>query len=142
VRTGDRRLLLKHGGLGSSIVVYGRQLQGALSGWVTATENHRAIASAPFRRGAAGALVVVAGATGRVPKVLQRELRFQTFQRYCELNVALEATAEIAYRMPKLRTDPTEFAHLCLSTLEGSTGSIGDTYYANRQVDFRRLWGC
>jgi uncharacterized protein (DUF362 family) len=92
-----RGLLLKRGGLGSSVVVYGRQLQGALSGWVTATENHRAFASAPFRRGAAGVLVAVAGATGRVPPALRRELRFQTFQRYCRLNVALEATAELAY---------------------------------------------
>jgi len=39
--------------------------------------------------------------------------------------------------MPKLRTDPTEFAHLCLSTLEGSTGAIDETFYAKRQVDFR-----
>ena len=39
--------------------------------------------------------------------------------------------------MPKLRTDPTEFAHLSLSTLEGSTGAIDDTFYAGRQVDFR-----
>ncbi len=39
--------------------------------------------------------------------------------------------------MPKLRTDPTEFAHLGLSTLEGSTGAIEATFYAKRQVDFR-----
>jgi hypothetical protein len=39
--------------------------------------------------------------------------------------------------MPKLRTDPTEFAHLSLSTLEGSTGPIDDTFYAGRQIDFR-----
>ena len=34
--------------------------------------------------------------------------------------------------MPKLRTDPTEFAHLGLSTLEGSTGPIDETFYASR----------
>ena len=34
--------------------------------------------------------------------------------------------------MPKLRTDPTEFAHLGLSTLEGSTGAIDETFYASR----------
>jgi uncharacterized protein (DUF362 family) len=39
--------------------------------------------------------------------------------------------------MPKLRTDPTEFAHLSLSTLEGSTGAIDETFYAGRRVDFR-----
>ena len=43
-------------------------------------------------------LVAVAGMTGRIPKVMQRELRFQTFRRYCELNVVLEMTAAVAYR--------------------------------------------
>ena len=36
-----------------------------------------------------------------------------------------------------MRTDPTEFGHLCLSTLEGSTGAIDATFYSRRQVDFR-----
>jgi hypothetical protein len=39
--------------------------------------------------------------------------------------------------MPKLRTDPTEFAHLSLSTLEGSTGAIDATFYAGRHTDLR-----
>ena len=82
----------------SSLVVYGRQVQGALSGWVTATEHHLDPRTAPLRTGAAGALVAVAGMTGRIPPALQRELHFQTFRRYCDLNVALEMTAELAYR--------------------------------------------
>ncbi len=45
--------------------------------------------------------------------------------------------ADLRVVMPKLRTDPTEFAHLSLSTLEGSTGPIDDTFYAGRQIDFR-----
>ncbi len=45
--------------------------------------------------------------------------------------------ADVRIVMPKLRTDPTEFAHLGLSTLEGSTGAIDETFYAGRQVDFR-----
>jgi len=93
-----RGMLLRHRGLASSMVVYGRQLQGALSGWVTATEHHRDPRTAPLRTGAAGVLVAVAGLTGRVPKVMQQELHFQSFRRYCELNVVLEMTAELAYR--------------------------------------------
>ncbi len=93
-----RGILLRRGGVGASAVVYGRQLQGALSGWVTATEHHRDPRTAPLRTGAASALVAVAGMTGRIPRVLQRELHFQTFRRYCELNVVLEMTAELAYR--------------------------------------------
>ena len=33
-----------------------------------------------------------------MPAALARELRYQTFRRYCALNVALEASAEYAYR--------------------------------------------
>ena len=53
---------------------------------------------------------------------------------------AISATwldADLRIVMPKLRTDPTEFAHLCLSTLEGSTGAIDDTFYVGRRTDFR-----
>jgi uncharacterized protein (DUF362 family) len=39
--------------------------------------------------------------------------------------------ADLRIVMPKLRT------HLSLSTLEGSTGPIDDTFYAGRQIDFR-----
>ena len=45
--------------------------------------------------------------------------------------------ADLRIVMPKLRTAPTDFAHLSLCTLEGSTGRIDDTVYAGRQVDYR-----
>src|ERR1019366_1029082 len=93
-----RGLLLDSGGLASSLVVYGRQIQGALSGWTSATATNREAGSAPFRAGAASALVAVARALNRMPAALARELRYQTFRRYCALNVALEASAEFAYR--------------------------------------------
>lgn len=93
-----RGLLLEAGGLASSLVVYGRQIQGALSGWTSSTATNREARSAPFRTGAAGLLVAVAGATHRMPAALAGELRYQTFRRYCALNVALEASAEFAYR--------------------------------------------
>jgi len=101
--------LLRAGGFGSAAVVYGRQLQGALSGWTSATSNHREVRTAPLRAGAAGVLVAVAGLTGQIPPLLRRELRYQTFRRYCELNVALEASAELAYRrLVELSSDPEE----------------------------------
>jgi uncharacterized protein (DUF362 family) len=90
--------LLRRGGLGSAAVVYGHQIQGAISGWTSATSNHRRLSTAPFRAGAASVLISVAGATGRIPSALRGELRFQTFRRYCELNIALESSAELAYR--------------------------------------------
>ena len=101
--------LLRAGGFGSAAVVYGRQVQGALSGWTSATSNHREVRTAPLRAGAAGVLVAVAGLTGQIPPLLRRELRYQTFRRYCELNVALEASAELAYRrLVELSSGPEE----------------------------------
>jgi len=93
-----RGLLLESGRLTSSLVVYGRAVQGTLSGWTSATATGRQARSAPLRTGAASALIAVAGATHRMPAALARELRYQTFRRYCALNVALEASAEFAYR--------------------------------------------
>ena len=101
--------LLRAPGLLSRVVVYGRQLQGALSGWTSATANLSDSRTTPFRTGAAGVLVAVAGLTGQVPPVLRDELRYQTFHRYCELNVALEASAELAYRrLVELSDDPVQ----------------------------------
>ena len=41
--------------------------------------------------------------------MLRRELRYQTFRRYCELNVALELSAELAYeRLVELARDDQE----------------------------------
>jgi uncharacterized protein (DUF362 family) len=90
--------LLRLGGLASSAVVYGRQIQGAISGWTSATSNHLQPRTAPFRAGLAGVLIAIAGLLGRIPTALKGELQFQTFRRYCELNIALEASAELAYR--------------------------------------------
>jgi uncharacterized protein (DUF362 family) len=93
-----RGLLLEAGGLASSLVVYGRQVQGALSGWTSSTATNRIARSAPLRTGAAGTLVAAARAARRMPPALASELRYQTFRKYCALNVALESSAEFAYR--------------------------------------------
>ena len=70
---------------------------------------------------------------------IEQDLRPFVFERGL-LQRAISASwvdADLRIVMPKLRTDPTEFAHLGLSTLEGSTGPIDETFYANRSVDFR-----
>jgi uncharacterized protein (DUF362 family) len=101
--------LLHSGGLLSHALVYGRQIQGTLSGWTSATANHRDPRTAPFRAGAAGALVAIAGLTGQAPPALRRELVFQSFRRYCELSVALEASAALGYRrFAELARSPEE----------------------------------
>jgi hypothetical protein len=106
-----RGALLREGRLASDLVVYARQLQGALSGWTSATSNHRDARTAPFRAGAASVLVAVGALTGQVPPVLRRELRYQTFRHYCRLNVALESSAELAYRrLVEICQDPAERA--------------------------------
>jgi uncharacterized protein (DUF362 family) len=93
-----RGLLLETGGLASSLVVYGAQVQGALSGWTSSTATNRTVRSAPLRTGAAGVLVAAAKVARRMPPALASELRYQTFHKYCALNVALESSAEFAYR--------------------------------------------
>jgi uncharacterized protein (DUF362 family) len=90
--------LLASGRLASHALVYARQLQGTLSGWTSSTANHRDPHTAPFRSGAAGLLVAFAGVTRQAPPALLRELHFQSFRRYCELNVGLEGSAALAYR--------------------------------------------
>jgi len=70
---------------------------------------------------------------------ISADLRAFVFERGF-VQRALSATwadADLRIVVPKLRTDPIEFAHLGLSTLEGSTGPIDATFYAGRQVDFR-----
>jgi uncharacterized protein (DUF362 family) len=70
---------------------------------------------------------------------ISQDMRPRTFDRGF-VQKTISATwldSDLRIVMPKLRTDPTEFAHLSLSTLEGSTGAIDDTFYAGRQVDFR-----
>ena len=62
-----RGLLLEAGGLGSSLVVYGRQVQGTLSGWTSSTATNRMVRSAPLRTGAAGVLVAAAKVARRMP---------------------------------------------------------------------------
>jgi uncharacterized protein (DUF362 family) len=103
--------LLHSGHFLSHAVVYGRQVQGAVSGWTSATANHRDPRTAPFRAGAAGVLVAIAGLTGQAPPALRRELKFQSFRRYCELSVALEASAALGYaRFAALARSPEERA--------------------------------
>jgi len=89
--------LLRSGGLASHTIVYAHQLHGTMSGWTSATANHRDPRRAPFRSGAASALVLIGRLTGQIPKGLLAELHFQTFHHYCELSVALEASAALAY---------------------------------------------
>jgi uncharacterized protein (DUF362 family) len=45
--------------------------------------------------------------------------------------------ADLRIVVPKLRTAPTDFAHLSLCSLEGTTGRIDSTVYAGRQLDYR-----
>ena len=70
---------------------------------------------------------------------ISRDLRPYRYERGF-VQHAISATwldADLRIVLPKLRTDPTEFAHLSLSTLEGSTGAIDETVYAGRSTDFR-----
>jgi hypothetical protein len=62
-----RGLLLESGSAASSLVVYGRQVQGMLSGWTSSTATGLQARSAPMRTGAAGALIAVARGLHQMP---------------------------------------------------------------------------
>jgi hypothetical protein len=104
-----RGLLVRTGRPLPVLVILGRQLAGALSGWVSVVQHHGDPARAPVRSLAASALIGVARLSGRVSPTLARELRFQSFRRYLLLNAALEQTAEIGYeRAVELAASPEE----------------------------------
>ena len=94
-----RGVLLQRGGLG----VVGRGLRPPAPGRAVGVGHRDRAPPRPADRAVAHRRGRRAGGrraalTGQIPTALQPELRFQTFRRYCALNVALEASAELAYR--------------------------------------------
>lgn len=86
--------------------VYGRQLLGALGGWVSATRHHR-----PSGRSwpVATAVLLAGRVSGQVSSNLAAELSYRSFSRYCALNEALERSAELCYeRLIELAAEPEE----------------------------------
>jgi hypothetical protein len=104
-----RGLLVRTGRPLPVLVILGRQLAGALSGWVSVVRRHADPGRTPVRSLAASALIGVARLSGRVSPRLARELRYQSFRRYLLLNAAQEQTAEIGYgRAVELAASPEE----------------------------------
>lgn len=66
----------------------------------------------------------------QVPFAYQRGLQQNTISRTW-------LDADIRIVLAKLRSDPNEFAHLCLCSLEGMASQIADTIYTARSVEFR-----
>jgi len=93
-----RGYLLRAGRSLPAGLIFGRQLYGALSGWVTSSRELEPTGSAPWRGATAGALLLGGRLVGLVSPVVARELGYHSFGRYCQLNAALERTAELAYR--------------------------------------------
>ncbi|MEJ3746922.1 DUF362 domain-containing protein [Actinomycetes bacterium KLBMP 9797] len=92
-------------------MVYARQLVGAVGGWVAATRHHRPFARSKLRWLLATAALLAGRLGGQVSKTLVPELSYQSFTRYCELNVALERSAELCYeRLVELALDDAERA--------------------------------
>ena len=93
-----RGKLLARGSLLPAVVVYGRQLYGALSGWISGTSQYVSPTAAPLRAPMIRFLLAGARITGRVPPLLYEELRYHSFRRYCSLNIGLELTAARCYQ--------------------------------------------
>lgn len=92
-------------------LVYARQFVGAVGGWVAATRHHRPFARSRLRWLLATAALLAGRLGGQVSKALVPELSYHSFARYCELNVALERSAELCYeRLTELALDDAERA--------------------------------
>jgi uncharacterized protein (DUF362 family) len=92
-----RGWLLRTGHPEPALVIFAHQVEGAISGWVTAVRQNLRPGDAPTRTAVAAALLAGARLTRRIPPLLAQELRNATFERYCRLNAALERSAEMGY---------------------------------------------
>jgi uncharacterized protein (DUF362 family) len=92
-----RGWLLRTGHPEPALVIFAHQVEGAISGWVTAVRQNNRAGDAPTRTAVAGALLAGARLARRIPPLLAQELRHATFERYCRLNAALERSAEMGY---------------------------------------------
>jgi hypothetical protein len=106
-----RGWLLRSGHPEPALLIFAYQVEGAISGWVTAARQNDRPEDEPTRTAAAGALLAAARLVGRIPPLLAKELHRATFQQYCRLNAALERSAEMGYeRAIELSTDAAERA--------------------------------
>src|SRR5579872_5559811 len=80
-----RGWLLRTGHPEPAIVIFAHQIEGAISGWVTAVRQNDRPADAPARTAAAALLLAGAKLARRIPPLLAEELRASSFKRYCEL---------------------------------------------------------
>ena len=92
-----RGWLLRTGHPEPALVIFAHQIEGAISGWVTAVRQNYRPGDAPSQTAAAAALLAGARLTRRIPPLLAQELRNASFERYCRLNAALERSAEMGY---------------------------------------------
>lgn len=104
-----RGYLLRTGGTLPAVLVFGRQIYGALSGWVTSTRELTTTREAPVRSTAARVMIATGRLLGLVQPAVARALTYRSFRHYCELNAVLERTAELAYRrLVELAADDEE----------------------------------
>jgi len=92
-----RGYLLRTGRRLPAALVFGRQIYGGLSGWITSTRELTRTSDAPVRGIAADVMLTMGRVVGLVPAAVARELGYHSFRRYCQLNAVLERTAELAY---------------------------------------------
>ena len=93
-----RGYLLQAGRRLPAVLIFARQIYGAISGWVTATRELTTTAEAPLRSTFSRVLIAGAQLMGLVPPAVARALGYRSFRHYCLLNAVLERTAELAYR--------------------------------------------
>jgi uncharacterized protein (DUF362 family) len=110
-----------------------QQLVGAIGGWTVSVRQHRRWSQAPLACAAATLLTRAGGLTGRVPREVQRHLRYCSFRDFCRYNVDTERTAWICWR---------RLTHLAQQVAALSDGQVDEfNRIAEDEERHRRVFG-
>jgi hypothetical protein len=92
-----RGALMRLGGVRLRLQALAQQMGGIVAGWATSVLHHATWRSAPLSRLAAGAITGAGRLAGKVPKEVNRQLRFLPFREFCLLNAELEKASWLSW---------------------------------------------
>lgn len=93
------------------------QFQGFIGGWSSSIIQHLSWKEAPFSVSIARIFVLLGKSSGKIPKGIEKELKFGSFRNYCRFNIDAEKTARICWE---------RILHLAKSDARFSTNHLED----------------
>jgi len=92
-----RGALLKSTSRFDRLQVLLHQFQGFIGGWSSSIIQHLRWKQAPFAVTAARLIIALGKSSGKIPKGIEKELKFGSFKNYCHFNIDAEKTALICW---------------------------------------------